>query len=725
MLACILQGGAKIVGPEHGLSAVYDAGAEAAGATRVETVDPQPSTSSVDAHWRGSAPAAFRVRWAGYLTVASAGDYVMSLSSDDQSSLTLDGTVVIDNNRPNTAQSDARPVALSKGPHLVVLELVQERGSYAMQWQWSRQGASFEEVPAWALTPAKPSIGLVLAERWLHLAARALLLLAAVSLAGAAVRSRNWVSRRPRAAALAFFVALSIVHTWPLATDPVHLTRHDNRDTILNQWILAWVAHEAVTSPTHLFDANIFYPERDTLAYSETMLVQSAMGAPLLWAGASPVLVYNLLLLAGFALTAWAMALVMYRWTSDWTAALVAGSVFGFCAHTLTRLPHLQAQHVEFLPFALLALDELLRRPAVGTALKLAAWSTLQALTSIYLLVITLVALTVAVAARPKEWLGSRALPFARSLAIGGAVAGLVMLPVLLPYYRVSHDQGLTRTLDDAAQYSASWADYLTTPARIHQWWSGPVGTGAGGMTGLFPGALGSLLAGIAVFTGIAWRDTRARMALLIGLAGLALSFGPSLPGYATLYAVVPILQAIRATARFGYLLTLAVAVLAGFGTVALRRLLSTATWRTAAPVLVVAAALEPLAAPLGMMRFEGIPPIYRRLATVSGAVVVEIPFHGPRSAQFHAHYMLNSTLHWRPLVNGYSGFRPASFYTHAEALQLFPQEQAFEMMRQIGVTHVFVHRAQFDAPALAALDARRDLERIDAFGDTVLYRLR
>jgi hypothetical protein len=258
----------------------------------------------------------------------------------------------------------------------------------------------------------------------------------------------------------------------------------------------------------------------------------------------------------------------------------------------------------------------------------------------------------------------------------------------------------------------------------VHQWWSQTAGTGAGGLTGLFPGVLGSILAGVAVFAGVAWRDARARMVTLAGLAGLALSFGPSLPGYATLYAVLPILQAIRATARFGYLVTLAVAVLAGFGSVVLRRRMPTASWRIAAPVLVMAAALEPLAAPLGLIRFEAVAPIYHRLAGVSDAVVVEVPFYGPRTAQFHAHYMLNSTAHWRPLVNGYSGFRPASFYTHAEALQLFPQDRAFEMMRQIGVTHVFVHRAQFDTAALAMLDARSDVEVIDTFGDTVLYKL-
>src|SRR5205085_1642962 len=163
--------------------------------------------------------------------------------------LTIDGKVVINNNRPNTAQSDTRTVALASGPHLVVLELEQERGSYAMLWQWSRVGGALEEVPRWALTPAKQSLTVVLVERWLRLSALGLLFLAVLALAVDVTHWRGWASRRPRAAALVFFVALSLVHTWPLATDPAHLGRHDNRDTILNQWILAWVAHQAVTSP--------------------------------------------------------------------------------------------------------------------------------------------------------------------------------------------------------------------------------------------------------------------------------------------------------------------------------------------------------------------------------------------------------------------------------------------------------------------------------------------
>ena len=52
----------------------------------------------------------------------------------------------------------------------------------------------------------------------------------------------------------------------------------DVGDPLLNAWALAWVAHELPTVPTHVFDANIFHPERGTLAYSETLLAPAILG---------------------------------------------------------------------------------------------------------------------------------------------------------------------------------------------------------------------------------------------------------------------------------------------------------------------------------------------------------------------------------------------------------------------------------------------------------------
>src|SRR5262249_19090067 len=151
-------------------------------------------------------------------------------------------------------------------------------------------------------------------------------------------------------ASLAFFILLAVVHTWPLATAPGRLSRNDTADTVHHEWILAWDAHQLSHDPRHLFDANIFYPEPDTLAYSDHLIVQGVIAAPLFWLGASPVLAYNLLLMAGLALTAWTTSLVMTRWTGSRVAGLFSGSLMAFNAMTLTRLAEIQDQHFEFFP---------------------------------------------------------------------------------------------------------------------------------------------------------------------------------------------------------------------------------------------------------------------------------------------------------------------------------------------------------------------------------------
>src|SRR6185436_12288104 len=393
-----------------------------------------------------------------------------------------------------------------------------------------------------------------------------------------------------------------VIETWPLASSPAHLSRNDNGDAMLNEWTIAWVAHQAPRDPRHLFDANIFYPERDTLAYSESMIVQSAMAAPFLWLGASPVLAYNLVLLAGFTLTAWASTLVVARWTGDWTIAILAGTFAGFNAHTISRLPHLQAQHGEFLPLSLLALDVLLREPRVGHALKLAGWFVLQALTSVYLLVFTAFALSAAALVRPQASIKAIAM-----IGLAAAAAGLVLSPFLLAYWRVSQEQGLVRSLEDAVLYSAAWTDYFTTAGRLHYGlWSYRVAS----FTPLFPGVAAMTLAGFAVYSGIAWNDERARMCVAMIVCGLFLSFGASAPGYSLLYQLVPLLHAVRAPVRFGYLVVIGIALLAAFGAVEVRRRLSPGRWTKVAAFLLLLSVIEPLAAPLGFQPFTGIPAI-------------------------------------------------------------------------------------------------------------------
>lgn len=496
------------------------------------------------------------------------------------------------------------------------------------------------------------------------------------------------------AAALALFIALTALHTWPLATGPATLSRNDNADTVLNEWILAWVAHQLPRAPLRLFHANIFYPDPNTLAYSEHMVVQSLMGLPLFLAGASPVLVYNLLLMAGFALTGWAMYLVIDRWTGDPVAALAAGSLAAFNAHVFTRLPHVQALHVEFLPLAVVALHGLLAHPRPRAAIRLGLLFALQGLTSNYWLAFISLAFLAAGLVRPRDWAGARLRTAAPMIALAAGVALLVIVPFLLPYYSVMHRQGMVRQLDEIAMFSATWRDYLSTTGRLH-WalWSEPLWTAGGFRTPLFPGVLGAGLALTAVVSGVAWRDVRARLWLAIAAAAVLFSFGTAVPGYATLYKIFPLLKGVRAPVRMGHLALVAVAALAGFGLAYLRRRGAGRRWVTAASVAaVVIIHVEALRAPMGYIPAALPGPEYDVLAGIRRAIVAEFPLYTPRQIFGNAQYMLNATRHWRPILNGYSGFLPASYVEHYSALENFPDARSLKALMDIGVTHVVVH---------------------------------
>jgi hypothetical protein len=464
-----------------------------------------------------------------------------------------------------------------------------------------------------------------------------------------------WLSRR--AQALAVCVLLAVLHTWPLALHPGRYSRNDNADTQLNEWILAWIAHQLPRAPLHLFEGNIFYPAHDSLAFSEPLIVQGMMGAPLAWAGASPVLVYNLVLIAGFALTAFATFLLVERWTGSWIAGLLSGSAFAFNTHTLTRLAHVQGIHIYGLPLALLAADRVLRDGSPKAALLLTAALVLAAYTSGYLIVFAAVMLAIVGIVYAPDWL-ARSRVVLRGLAVAGITATLAMLPLYLPYRRAARDQHMVRTLDIVKDYSATPAGYLAAAGRLHfSTWSGrffkdPVDS-------FFPGFALIALAAAALWTvRRADRTARRRIVALavVGAAGAILSLGTATPVYGWLFRVFPPMQGLRAAARFGNLFLLGMAVLAGFGVARVRR-------PALAVSLLILVNAEALRAPFTYQPFTGIPRIYSLLRDEPGPVVVaEQPFF-PRWAIFqNAPYVLASTMHWRPLMNGYSGYTPDTY---------------------------------------------------------------
>src|SRR5262245_23986353 len=109
---------------------------------------------------------------------------------------------------------------------------------------------------------------------------------------------------------IAIFALLVIINIFPLILEP-GTTIGQHGDSYFSVWRCAWIAHQLRADAWHLFDRNIFFPHRDTLAYSDAMLLPAVVLAPLSWIGLSPLVVYNLTLLLALLASAVAAFLLV------------------------------------------------------------------------------------------------------------------------------------------------------------------------------------------------------------------------------------------------------------------------------------------------------------------------------------------------------------------------------------------------------------------------------
>ena len=118
-------------------------------------------------------------------------------------------------------------------------------------------------------------------------------------------------------------------------------------------------------------------------------------------------------------------------------------------------------------------------------------------------------------------------------------------------------------------------------------------------------------------------------------------------------------------------------------------------------------------------------PAIYHRVAALPpGTVLLELPLGDPNWDIYSLYY---SIVHWRPLVNGYSGFFPPGYGLMTLAF-LDPdrdRQLATDALRASGATHVVVHERAFREPEVDQLDRwlrAAGGRRIARDGTDVLY---
>jgi hypothetical protein len=532
-------------------------------------------------------------------------------------------------------------------------------------------------------------------------------------------------------------IVIACVFTYPYILQFSNAGRIDTNDGRWSIWVVSWVAHALTTDPGSIFRANIFYPHDNALAFSEGNLVGGAIAIPAWLLTKNPYATHNFFFIACFVLSSVATYYLVRHLTGDWRAAAVAGVLYAYCPFAFARQAHSQLLMIGFLPWSMLALHRFIDRVSAPRAVELGVVLWLTGLACAYYGIFAggLVALgTIMFGITRGYWKAPR---YWAMVALAAAVCIGLTAPLFLPYLRMQDATGFARPLDGS--YSANVSAWLISSAWAHRWWAPWV---ADASEVLFPGIIATVLG---VWGAFLWR-TRDVAWFYITAAIIAFwtTFGPKAGLYTLFYYTIPVFSFLRAPSRTGIVVTLCLVVLAAPALMKVmnRRLPagdpgSRGTGASARPDRVAFAILFALAvadtyrAPLRMREAGPLPDAYRTLARLPRGPVIEVPFWSDRLAYHrHAEYMLYSTYHWQPLINGYSDHIPQDFRDAAVPLSGFPSRESFNILEQRGARYAVVHLNLMDARARESIIDRLDREYVNYLrpiqkdGDVWLYEI-
>lgn len=491
---------------------------------------------------------------------------------------------------------------------------------------------------------------------------------------------------------------LAVVVHWPL---PLHLADafpRDLGDPIVQAWQVAWGGHALITQPLEFFQANQYWPLKDTLAFSDALIGYAPTG--LIGSGVEAATIrYNLLFLFAYALVFAGGYLLARELKLPPAAAAVAGAAFAYAPWRLEQDGHLHVISSGGIPLTLFLLARGYRQGSVKTIIAgwlVAAWQVSLGFTLGlqlgYLLAFLAVLVVIALLRGGREKLPPRRVLVAT--AVGGLMLLVTAVTLALPYQRVLNEHPeAERSLERVANGSPPLWSFLAAPENNVLWGSVTKSIRETRLTSiaeqtLFPGLtiIALVLAGLAVpvFTkrlriGL---GAGALVLILLSLGVRGSGLGQFLP-YRALFEFVPGWQGVRTPGRLNTLTSLIFALLAAAGAAALMARLSRRAVLATGGVLVALICFE----------FVGdvLPDAPPEPAGAKAAIAAP-QLHLPITIAANRRYVYWSTNGFPKIVNGRASIDPASFTKLTEEVSGFPDKRSVAALKALGVRSVVLH---------------------------------
>ena len=299
---------------------------------------------------------------------------------------------------------------------------------------------------------------------------------------------------RVKLAVFVFFLAAAFFHLFPLGLHPAD-SISEPIDCLLNTWIITWSHLNLAKNPAAIYDANIFYPNRGSLSYSEHLFPLAVLSWPVFLVSGNPLLSYHFLLFLFVALNGTAMFLLLRHLTGNPWVGVVGGLMFAFNSYQTQHLTHLQLQSSWIIPLAFLALHKFFAGRRLKHSLLFAFLLFLLTLCSVYyglfLVSILVFLLPLFLLANLKKLNPAFLLKLFAPLLVFGLLTVLFSLPYFSTFKKFHFQRSLDRGTD-VVHYLAPSADNrmmgrFLSPLGKYEYF-------------LFPGILVTAFSGLALF---------------------------------------------------------------------------------------------------------------------------------------------------------------------------------------------------------------------------------
>jgi len=555
---------------------------------------------------------------------------------------------------------------------------------------------------------------------------------------------------------LPYYFVLTIVIT--IAILAPYSTRITNSlpnaiDPVFYAWNLSHNYQSLLRGGKNLLNTNIFYPEGNTLALSDTLYAQTVLVTPILALTNNPVLAENIYILATFPLAALAMFILAYYLTGSVWASALGGIFYAFSVPRIAQIGHMPALSSQWLPLVFLYLVKYIREGGIKNIIWLFVWFLISITSTMYFGVFLIPLSGIVVIS---ELIGKGKMVFLRSMrdfCIILIPAVVILVVALYPYIRLRAEYpGIRRSLDDSMRLSAKPTDYLTV---LPTSWLSDMGLPANtNERPLYPTVTLTILAVASFVLADKKHRKTAITFFLVAIAAGLFSVGPfqgqiKMPYY-YLYKIYPLLESIRVPARFSIFVILGLSVAAA---TTLARIMKPGKRAYAIGTLVALiffAEIWQIRAPyVTVPTLHDIPEVYQYLnQQPDDAIIVELPLHPewnsvPMETQLYKQYSdltendvyaleayrtYFSSVHRKRMLNGYSGYFPNIYHDHSIVLDNFPTTEGITMLEKTRVRYILIHADEYvNQPYSDVARKIRNypaLVQVAQFGNDYIYRL-